>query len=149
MLDNPDSWRVVGPRNGGYGDRCGLVAHRGVLHPDEYLDKARLVPAVERRLGFTLDELRLVYRQGRKSAAQRALRARVDSRLLRLRDAGGNMELLAQVIGVERKTIGRALTRARSGAGLAQKDGRSAQRCKEVTPVPGLTRRGEKARLRT
>ena len=114
LLDNHDSWRVVGPRNGSYGDCCGLVAHRGVLHRDEYVDMARLVPDVERRLGFTLHDLRQVYAQGRKSAAQRELRARVDSRLLRLRDAGGNLELLAQVTGVDRKTIGRALARARA-----------------------------------
>jgi hypothetical protein len=34
MWANLDGWRVVALRDG-YGDRCGLVAHRGVLHPDE------------------------------------------------------------------------------------------------------------------
>jgi hypothetical protein len=108
---------VVSGRSGGRGgdvsDRCGLTAHRGVLHPDEYVDIARLLPAVEARLGFTRDELRWVYRQGRKSAAQRMLRTRIEARLLRLAESGGNMEMLARVVGIERKTIGRALARAR------------------------------------
>jgi hypothetical protein len=118
MRDNPDGWRVVSGKDGGWIDRCGLVAHRGVLHPDEYVSMARLVPAVERRLGFTADELRWVYQgRGRRTAAQRMLRARIDARLLRLAEAGGNLELLAQVTGIDRKTIGRALTRAKVARG--------------------------------
>jgi hypothetical protein len=110
MQANLDGWRVVSPD---HGDRCGLVAHRGVLHRDEYVERERLLVAVERRLGFTVAELRSVYRQGRKSAPQRELRARVDARLLQVRASGGNLELLARVTGVDRKTIGRALARAR------------------------------------
>ena len=107
-------WRVVSPASG---DRGGMVAHRGVLHPAEYVNPARLVPAVERHLGFTLADLRTVYRQGRKSASHRELRARVDSRLLEVANAGGNLELLARVTGIDRKTIGKALTRARVARG--------------------------------
>lgn len=102
-------WSVVSTRRGG----SGLTAHRGVLHPDEYVDVPRLRALVEPRLGFTLDELGSVYRQGRKSAAQLELRGRIDARLLELREAGGNMELLARVMGVDRKVVGRAMARAR------------------------------------
>ena len=107
-------WRAISPRARGGNDRCGMTAHRGVLHPDEYVDRARLVAAVEHRLGFTLDELRTVYRQGRKSTRQLELRGRIDARLLEVREAGGNLELLARVTGIERKVIGRAMARARS-----------------------------------
>jgi hypothetical protein len=108
-----DGWRVVSPQARGGDDRCGMTAHRGVLHPDEYVNMAELVPAVEQRLGFTLDELRDVYRQGRLSPRRLELRARVDARFLELRDAGGNLELLARVTGVDRKVIGRGLARGR------------------------------------
>jgi len=115
FMRSPDGWHVVTSKGGNR--EGGVVAHRGVLHPDEYVDMAQLVPAVERRLGFTLAELRAVYRQGRKSAAQRELRDRIDARLLDVGNAGGNLELLARVTGVDRKTIGRALTRARVARG--------------------------------
>lgn len=90
-----------------------MTAHRGVLHPDEYVDVPRLRALVEERLGFGIDELRTVYRQGRKSRRQLELRQRIDARLLELREAGGNMELLARVTGVDRKVVGRAIARAR------------------------------------
>jgi hypothetical protein len=89
------------------------TAHRGVLHPDEYVDTARLMAAVEHRLGFALAELREVYRQGRKSAGQRELRARIDARLLAIAQAGGNLTALARVTGFDPDTFGRALARAR------------------------------------
>jgi hypothetical protein len=116
MDDVHDGWRVVGPRHGGFSDRCGLVAHRGVLHPDEYVDELRLLIEVERQLGFTISEVWEAYCQGRKSAATRELRARIDARLLAVADAGGNMTALARILEVDTKTIGRALARARAFA---------------------------------
>jgi hypothetical protein len=118
-------WRVVSARSGGGGDRGGITAHRGVLHPDEWVDRARLAEMVEAELGFTLDELRWVYRRGRKSAAQRELRARVDARLLRVADSGGNMSLLAAALGLRVHAnrscpvMTRALRRARAAEALA------------------------------
>jgi len=53
---------------------------------------AVLVPAVERLLGFGMAELRAVYVQGPKSAAQREFRAKIDARLLRVAAGGGNLE---------------------------------------------------------
>jgi hypothetical protein len=113
MRDNPDGWRVVGPRHGSYGDRCGLTAHRGVLHPDEYVDELRLLIECERLLGFTLADLWEVYSQGPKSKALRELRDRIDQRLLEVADVGGNLSLLGQVMEVHPHTFQRALARAR------------------------------------
>jgi hypothetical protein len=112
FMRTSDGWRVVSGRNGGGSDRCGLVAHRGVLHPDEYVDHNALRGMVERELGFTMAQLETVYRQGRKTQTVRSLRARIDVRLRAIRRAGGNLELLARVTGIDRKTIGRALARA-------------------------------------
>jgi hypothetical protein len=89
------------------------TAHRGVLHPDEYVDEHRTSVEVERHFGFGRTDVGEVYVQGPKSAAQRELRAQIDARFLEIRKAGGNVELLARYLGMDRKTIGRALTRAR------------------------------------
>jgi hypothetical protein len=109
VADARGGWSIVSTSRGG----AGMTAHRGVLHPEEYVDTPRLRALVEHRLGFTRDELGKVYRQGRKSAAQLELRARVDARLLELREAGGDLALLARITRIERKTIARALVRAR------------------------------------
>jgi hypothetical protein len=101
------------------------TAHRGVLTADEwrFLDRDALVADIEERLGFTLAELRSVYRSGRMSDAQRLLRARIDARLLELQRAGGNMSALARVLGWkcdartrESWVMRRALARARAAA---------------------------------
>lgn len=41
------------PRRPVRGGVCGLTAHRGVLHPDDYVDEGTLVTLVEDELGFT------------------------------------------------------------------------------------------------
>jgi hypothetical protein len=110
-------WRAVSPRSG---DRCGLTAHRGVLHPDElkWLDWGRATAMVEAELGYTITELRSVYRQGPLSGEQRELRGCVDARLLALSRSGGNMTLLGRLIGFyvhngHCQAITNALARAR------------------------------------
>lgn len=113
---NVDGWRAVSGQNGGgIGlDRCGLVAHRGTVHPAEYVNEARLRATTEQRFGFTRAELDDAYRQGPKGAATLELRARIDTRFLELREAGGNMEHLARILKFDRKTLGRAMARARA-----------------------------------
>lgn len=110
FLRSTDGWRVVSPD---HGDRCGMTAHRGVLHPAEYVDQARLLPEVERRLGFTLAEIYEVFCQGRKSAGQRELRGRIEARLLEISRSGGNLSALGRVTGLNPGTLNRALARAR------------------------------------
>lgn len=110
------------------------TAHRGVLHPDEYVDTARLLASVERELGFTRAELREVYVQGRKSAAQLELRARIDARLLNVARAGGNVSALARATGFDPGVFQKALARADQRSGLP--DGtRSLVRCSERAPA--------------
>jgi hypothetical protein len=95
----------------------GLVAHRGVLTADEwqFLDRDAVIAAVEELLGFTLEELRCVFRQGRKTAAQSELRAKVEMRFLEIHTAGGNLAALGRIIGIAECTFTRALARARAG----------------------------------
>ncbi len=90
-------WHVVSIKGGD--EEGGITSHRGVLHPDEYVDHDVLRAAVEAELGFTHDEVHSVYRQGRLSKEQGELRARIDARLLALSRAGANTTLLGRLLG--------------------------------------------------
>ena len=110
-----DTARGGGGRSGqtyGAGD-AGMVAHRGTLHPDEYVDFFALREAVEADLGYAYADVTFAYANGRPSTEQRQLREKIDARLLALSRAGGNMEQLAKALGISEKTIDRALKRAR------------------------------------
>lgn len=91
-------WSVVDIRWGDE-ENGGLTSHRGVLHPDEYVDTDALADAVAHELGFTMDEIRAAYRPGRPRADVLDLRARVDARLLEVAEAGGNMVELGRALG--------------------------------------------------
>jgi hypothetical protein len=91
----------------------GMTAHRGVLHPDEYIDQAVLREAAEEALGFTHEEVSSAYRVGRSTTEQRQLRERIDARLLALSRSGGSMVTLSSALGLSEKTVDRALRRAR------------------------------------
>lgn len=93
----------------------GLVSHRGVLAPAEYVDPDVLRPMVEEALGFTVDDVTSVYTsRGRFRNDLRQLRARIDARLLALSRSGGNMAALARSLGINPRTMERALARARA-----------------------------------
>lgn len=115
-------WSVAYP---GARQDGGLVAHRGVVHPDEYVDTAALKAAVCERLGFTALEIRSVYRQGPMTAESRALRDRIDARLLELSESGGLMVELGRALGWAVKdngscrTMENALGRARARRAVA------------------------------
>jgi hypothetical protein len=100
-------WHVVSSKGGNR--EGGITAHRGVLHPDEYVDSEALQGQVERELGFTYEQVRSVYRQGPLSATQRGLRARIDARLM----AVGNLTALGRIVGIDRDVLARARARAR------------------------------------
>lgn len=91
-------WSVVDIRWGDE-ENGGLTAHRGVLHPDDYVDRDLLAALVFDRLGFTPDEVESVYRVGGMTGDQKALRSRIDARLLEVSEAGGNMLELAKALG--------------------------------------------------
>jgi hypothetical protein len=92
---------------------AGMTAHRGDLDVDTYIDPAEIQAAVEESLGFTYEEVSSAYKQGPKSAAVRQLRERIDARLLALSRARGNMAVLATALGLNEKTVDRALARGR------------------------------------
>lgn len=93
-----DGFHLVGP--GVPFSDGGTVAHRGVLHSDEYVNPDVLQAAIERRLGFTYAEVSAAYDiAGRPSADKLQLRARLDARLLELSLSGGNLLELAKAFG--------------------------------------------------
>ncbi len=114
-------WVIATIVDGG-GRSGGLTTHRGVLHPDEYVNEDNLRALVSEHLGFTLAEVRSVYRQGRMSAEGRALRARIDARLLEIEQSGGLMTELGRALGWavnengNCRTLDNALARAREVA---------------------------------
>lgn len=122
-------WHVASVTGGGRSG--GLVSHRGVIHPDEYVDYGVLASEVEDSLGFSLDEVGAAYRQGRKASDTVALRDRIDARILAVVEAGGSRVWLARVLGwaitrtadgtEESRTLRRVLERAKlaRAAGLA------------------------------
>lgn len=91
----------------------GLIAHRGILHPDEYVDLTVLRLAAEESLGFTYAEVSAAYKNGRPTAEERQLREKIDARMLVLSRSGGSMKTLADMLDLSEKTVDRALTRAR------------------------------------
>jgi len=110
-----DGFSIVSIGNEDVND-AGMVAHRGVLHEDEYVDEPLLKLMIERRLGFTYEQIRSVYRSGPLAADARQLRAKIDARLLALSRSGGVMTLLAEALGLGDATIERALARAREAS---------------------------------
>lgn len=94
---NAGGWRVVSIKAGD--EEGGVTSHRGVLHPDEHVDLDVLRGLVERELGFSYEQVRSVYRQGRLSATQRELRGAIDARVLALSLSGGNVAELGRVLG--------------------------------------------------
>lgn len=111
-------WSVVHAKHGA---EAGLVAHRGVLHPEEYVSGQALAGMVTHHLGFTYEQIRSVYRQGPLGPDQRRLRTEIDSALLALSRSGANMVALGAALGFPVKggncrTIDNALYRAREEA---------------------------------
>jgi len=117
-------WHAVEPTKGNVRGG-GTRSHRGVLHPDEYVNDEALRAAVEQELGFTAEQVHAVYRQGPLSAEKRELRARIDARVLALSRAGGHMAALGQALGFPVKDNGnvRAIENALVRALKEENDG--------------------------
>lgn len=98
LVDSARGHAGIGGATGGARD-AGMSAHRGVLHPDEFINADDLRELVEANLGFTYEQVRAVYRQGPKSTAQLELRSRIGARLLEISAAGGNLLELARSFG--------------------------------------------------
>lgn len=103
----------------------GMVAHRGVLTAEEvkWLDSESVVMAIEYQLGATIEEVKSAYSSGRPSPEAKALRRVMDAKFLDLSENGGNMTLLANILGFYIKDNGqceamsKALNRARERRG--------------------------------
>jgi hypothetical protein len=91
----------------------GMHAHRGVIHPDEYVNADALRSAAEEKLGYTLEDVRAVYGGRSGGPLPKALlpvRNAIDRELLGV----DNMEWLALALGVPELT--EALRRGRKRA---------------------------------
>lgn len=111
-------WSIVSIRDGD--ESGGLTSHRGVLHPHEYVDADRLRDLVEEELGFTYLDIHSVYSTGGRIANHLfSLRDRIDARLLEIAQEGANMDAFGRVVGVNSRTLDRALARARSAEEVA------------------------------
>jgi hypothetical protein len=97
--------------------RGSMVAHRGVLHPDEYVDVKQLARQLEVRLDCTLEEFVGVYGRaggGPLPKALRPLRARLDEALAIYAERGGSMATLGLCTGVPERNLQRAAKRGRN-----------------------------------
>lgn len=105
---------LVPSRGGREAADTGMTAHRGILHPDEYVDQDVLRGVAAESLGYSYADISAAYKAGRPTDEQRQHRDRIDARLLALSRDGGSMKALAAVLDLSEKTIDRALQRARA-----------------------------------
>jgi 5-methylcytosine-specific restriction endonuclease McrA len=104
-------------------------------------------------LGFDPADVARVYRKGTRTPVERELRARLDVMLLEAVRAGQDADELADALGVERRRLSRALTRAKVTCGerqaprngrtdkqaLANRDGARCHYCGTRRKLRGLT----------
>lgn len=102
----------------------GMTAHRGVLHPDEYVDLGSLTFALEMRLGFSVERVQFLYSKPNPSAKDIPDKMKLEDLFLELDEAGGNMKLLATLLGLPVRADGtcfpmsRGIARARERRGI-------------------------------
>lgn len=92
-------WHAVSIKDSGE-EGGGLTSHRGAVSEEEFVDPEVMRFSIEARLGFTVEEVHSVYRQGPLSPEQRALRDRIDLRIYEVWHEGGNMVLLGRALGL-------------------------------------------------
>lgn len=94
----------------------GLVAHRGVLSPAEaeFIDWDLVVQMAMDKLGTSIDEINRVWRAGTPSAEDRLAKSLIEDRLLELQESGGNMTVLAAVLGWNIQADGKCRTMQKS-----------------------------------
>lgn len=96
LLDG--GWTIVDTSSGG--ERRRVKAHRGVTHPDEYIDPEALRVEVENLFGFSAAQVSEAFSPGRPSASRLELRDHVDARMLEISELGGNMVALGRSLGL-------------------------------------------------
>lgn len=88
-----------------------------INHPDVYVDADALRAMALAEFGFTADQVESVYHTKKIKAHLTQLRARMDARMLSLRRSGANMYRFAEAVGLNQRTMNRALVRAEEAEG--------------------------------
>lgn len=91
-------------------DRTGMHAHRGVLEEGEYVDHEELIMKLEEELGFSFDEVRLAF-DAHAYAEEVPNFYAIRERMVEIHEDGGNISLLADVLGINRGTLATAIWR--------------------------------------
>lgn len=92
----------------------GMTAHRGILQPEEYVDKEAVVFALEQRLGYKAEEVQFLYSKPNPSKKDLPRKDKLEDIFLELEEAGGNMSLLAALLGLQVRADGTCFTMARA-----------------------------------
>lgn len=102
----------------------GMVAHRSILYPHEYVDVPLLMEKLQEILGESIEDVWDAYSSGVPGGVRRAIRNRLDAKFLEIHEAGGHMGLLGGALGFSVRGDGhcRVLERAIKRAKLARGD---------------------------
>lgn len=109
----------------------GMFAHRGVLDSDEFVAVGELGAQLEEHLGCSLERIDWLYGPGYPEPERRAAKEKMDEQFLQIQEGGGNMSLLASLLGWtvlphgECRKMDKALKRARK----RRLDGHSGPAC--------------------
>lgn len=98
---------IVGMNEGG------TKGNRDILAPNEYVDWDELKSMAEKELGVEPGEIERLYSAKKLKAHLLPRRAEVDAKILHVYTAGGNMYQFALAIGMNTRTLTRALNRAK------------------------------------
>jgi hypothetical protein len=91
-------------------DISGMHAHRGVLEEGAHVDHELLIEMVEQELGYSFDEARLAF-DPLAYAEEVPNYYAIRDRMVDIHEAGGNISLLADVLGIKRGTLATAIWR--------------------------------------
>ncbi len=108
LQDLHGGWGVKHPGHGGTRGNPGGA----VVHPDEYVDTDLLRAMALDEFGYTAEQVAAVYHTKKIKSDLTQLRADMDARILGLRRAGANMYQFADAVGINQRTMNRALVRA-------------------------------------
>lgn len=91
-------------------ERGGMSAHRGVLDDGEHVDHELLIDMLETELGYSFDEARLAF-DPLAFAEEVPNYYAIRDKMVEIHEAGGNISLLADVLGIKRGTLATAIWR--------------------------------------
>ena len=118
-LEGDDAGILALLPEGGYGvtdlsregsERTGAHAHRGVLEEGEHVDHELLIDMLEQELGYSFDEARLAF-DPLAFVDEVPNYYAIRDRMVEIHEAGGNISLLADVLGIKRGTLATAIWR--------------------------------------